>query len=223
VTTDKLIRAAGVGIVVGSVLFGLFPLLHPDHVAANFLNTPLWVAIHLLPHIGAILFLFGLPAIFVRQREQAGWLGLAAYILPTIALAQLLMVAWLELFILPWIGLQNPDLENGPGPTGTAAASMLMNYSLGIGFGVLGLSIVRAGVLPRGAGILMLGGALFYGFADMLLHVVVPDSTLDLFLPGFVLFAVGMAAVGLALLRGAKEQVALPATALRRLAASVEA
>src|SRR5688500_6567720 len=107
-STDKLIGWAGLATIAGSICLFLFPLLHPNHDPEGY-QSALWIPAHLTPHLPAITFLFGLPAIFARQGERNGRLGLAGYILATVATAQLLMVAWVELFIFPFIGLRMPE------------------------------------------------------------------------------------------------------------------
>jgi len=198
--TERLIRAAGLATLVGSALLALFPLAHPNHDPAGFTSWR-WIPAHLLAHLAAIAYLFGLPALYVRQGERNGWVGLAGYVLATLGTAQLLMVAWVELFVMPFIALRFPALTDTP-PPGVDVAAMLMQASLAVGYSVLGLGVVRAGVLPRGAGLLLVIAAPLFGLGDLLVQVVAPGAMIDTFVPATELFAVAMGALGLALWRG---------------------
>jgi hypothetical protein len=206
-TTDKLIRWAGLATILGGICMVLFPILHPNHDAAGY-TGPMWIPAHLMPHIAAITLLFGLPALYARQGERNGRLGLAGYVLATIATAQLLMVAWVELFIMPFIGLQMPGLEEGPPPPGIEVAGLIMNQSLAIGYFVLGLGIVRARVLPRGAGVLLMIAAPLFSnlFGDTFLRQIAPDLTLDTFFLTMTLFGLAIGWVGLGLWTGRGER-----------------
>ena len=205
-TTDKLIRRAGLATLLGSLCLILFPLLHPNHDPDGF-RGPLWIPAHLMPHLAAITFLFGLPALFARQGERNGRLGLAGYVLATVATAQLLMLAWVELFIMPFIGLQLPDLADTP-PPGVEVAALLMQTSLAVGYLVLGLGIIRARVLPRGAGILLAIAAPFFGIGDKLIYLLFPQAP-DLFFASSTLFALAMAWIGYALYTGPRARRAV--------------
>jgi hypothetical protein len=200
VTTEKLIRLAGLAAVLGSVWLALFPFLHPNHDPAGY-RSALWIPAHLSPHIAAITYLFALPALYARQGARNGWLGLAGYVMATLGTAQLLMLAWVELFMFPWLGLQGFDLD-GPPPPGVDVAAPLMQLSLGLGYMLVGLGIVRAGVLPRSAGVLLAIAAPFFSFGDLVLHLVAPDTTIDLFMATTGLLALAMGYVGLSLWRG---------------------
>jgi hypothetical protein len=221
VTTERLIRWAGLATILGSVSLLLFPVLHPNHDTEGY-RSWIWIPAHLTPHIAAIAFLFGLPAIYARQGERNGWLGLAGYVLATIANAQLLMIAWVELFMFPYLGLQGIDFDSAPPPAGVEIAGPLMNLSMAVGYFVLGLSIVRAGVLPRGAGVLLMVGAPFFALGDMVLRMLVPDTTLDLFFVSTSLFGLAMGWVGLALWTGQGERGARSAAAPGRVLATAD-
>jgi hypothetical protein len=195
--TPKLVRLAGLAAILGSAVLALFPVLHPNHDAAGY-TSPLWIPAHLTPHVAAITYLFALPAIFARQGQRNGKLGLAAYVLATIGTAQLLMLAWVELFIMPFLGLNGFDLD-GPPPPGIEVAGPLMNLSLGLGYFLLGLSIVRARVLPRGAGTLLMIAAPTFSLGGMLLGLILGPGAPDLFFASTALFALAMAWVGFGL------------------------
>lgn len=175
----------------------LFPLLHPNHDLEGY-RSALWIPAHLTLHIGAISFLFALPAIYALQGERNGWLGLAGYVLATLGTAQLLMVAWVEFFAIPFFGLQGFDVEGTP-PPGVEIAGPLMNLSLAVGYAVLGLGIVRAGVLPRAAGVLLVIAAPIFNLGGMLLGMLLGPAAPDLFTAGSVLFSLAMGWVGFGL------------------------
>ena len=203
-TTERLIGWAGLATMLGSVSLLLFPLLHPNHDPDGY-RSALWIPAHLTLHIAAISYLFGLPAIYARQGERNGWLGLAGYVLATVGTAQILMVAWVEFFIIPFLGLQMPELENTP-PPGVEVAGPLMNLSMAVGYFVLGLGIARAKVLPRGAGLLLMIAAPIFALGDMVLRMLVSDTTLDLFFFSATLFGLAMGWVGLGLWTGGGER-----------------
>jgi hypothetical protein len=209
--TDKLIRWAGLATILGSACLMFFPILHPNHDPEGY-QSARWIPVHLMLHLAAITFLFGLPAIFARQGERNGRLGLAGYILATVATAQLLMVAWVELFIIPFLGLRMPELENTP-PPGVEIAGPLMNLSLAVGYAVLGAGIMRARVLPRGAGLMLLIAAPIFGAGDLVLRLLMPETTLDLFVFSMALFSISMGWVGLALWTGRGERRPIVASA----------
>jgi hypothetical protein len=204
-TTQRLIRLAGLAGIFGSVWLLLFPILHPNHDAAGYVS-PLWVPAHLAPHLAAMAYLFVLPAIYALQGERNGRLGLAAYVTATLALAQLLMLAWVELFFFPWIGLQLPEWESLPPPAGVEIAAPLMNLSMAVGFFLLGLSIVRAKALSRSAGVLLMLAAPFFGLGDLVLRMFLGDATPDIFFASAALFACAMAWLGLNLWQGRGER-----------------
>ena len=144
-----LIRWSGLATILAGLLVGLFPLLHPNHDPDSF-RSPIWIIAHLLPHVAAVLTLFGLIGVFVRQFSPAGWLGLIGFLTAFVGTALILTQALVELFILPLIGLEVPHLMEGPPPPGLGAAFILMALLFSLGYVLLGIAIMRARVLPRG-------------------------------------------------------------------------
>jgi hypothetical protein len=218
-STNRLLRWAGLTTLLGSLCLMLFPIVHPNHDPDGY-RSWIWIPAHLMPHIAAISFLFGLVAIFVKQGERNGWLGLAGYVLATLGTAQLLMVAWIELFIIPFLGLQLANLDDAP-PPGVDVAAMIMNASLATGYLVLALGIIRARVLTGGAGILLAIAAPLFGLGDLVVHSLFPTATLDLFMASSTLFAIAMGWIGLSLWQGVGvRQTACSTEARRGLQAS---
>ncbi|MBE2222026.1 MAG: hypothetical protein IAF02_10815 [Anaerolineae bacterium] len=108
--------------------------------------------------------------IYVRQAEKAGWLGLVGFILFTIWLALVMPFSFVEAFILPRLAVALPTFVAGFLGMFTGIASEI---DLGIlptlwrlsdplyllGPLLFGIATFRAGILPRGAGVVFILGA----------------------------------------------------------------
>jgi hypothetical protein len=192
-TPFALIRASGIATIVGGVFFALFPLLHPDHTEAGFTSWA-WVPVHMMPNIGAILVLFGLVGLLVRQLERAGWFGLIGFLVAFIGTASFVMGAMIEAFMIPFMGLQNPAFEEGPPPPGIGEAFMIISTLLAVGYIILGLATYRARVLPASVGILLtIGAVAMLGIEKIAMLLGAGDS---LWVLGPVLLGAGLAALG---------------------------
>jgi hypothetical protein len=192
-TPTGLIRASGLATIAGGVLYALFPLLHPDHTEAGFTSMA-WVPVHLMPNLGAILALFGLVALLVRQLERAGWFGLIGFLVAFFGTASFVMGAMIEMFMIPYLGLQNPAFEEGPPPPGVGEAFMVIVLLFNIGYLLLGAATYRARVLPPSVGILLMLGALaMLGLNNLGMLLGIGDS---LWMLGPVLLGAGLAALG---------------------------
>jgi hypothetical protein len=178
------------------VLFALFPILHPDHDAAAF-SSATWVPIHLMPNVGAILVLFGLVGLLARQLERAGIAGVVSFVVAFIGTASFVMGMMIEAFIIPWMGLQSPELMDGPPAPGIGEAFMVITTLFSVGYLLLGAATIRAGVLPRSVGTLIVVGAVALLVVEPLTGMVGgPDALWAL---GPVLLGAGLATLGYAL------------------------
>jgi hypothetical protein len=116
--------------------------------------------------------LFGLTGIYARQVKEAGWLGLAGYLLFSLWLALMIPFTFAEVFILPLLATESPAFVEGflgifTGFAGATNFGVLTNlwtltgplYILG-GL-LLGIATFRTGILPRwAAGLLAVGSVL---------------------------------------------------------------
>lgn len=153
---STLIRASGLATLVGGAFFALFPLLHPDHSVAGYTSAA-WVPVHMLPNVGAILVLFGLVGLLVRQLERAGLFGVVAFVVAFVGTASFVMGAMIEAFIIPFVGLQSPDGAEGPPPPGVGEAFLVIMLLFALGHLLLGIATYRARVLARSVGMMMVG------------------------------------------------------------------
>jgi len=195
-TPSVLIRWSGLGTIVAGVLVAVFPLVHPNHDVAGY-TSAIWVPAHLMPHVGAILALLGLVGLLARQLERAGWFGVVGFVAAFIGTASLLTGAMIEAFIIPFMGLQTPDIVDGPPPPGVGEAFMTISVLFAVGYVVLGIAPARAGALPRSVGVLLAVGAAALMFGDMVATGVFGNESL--WGIGFALFGAALAWLGYAL------------------------
>src|SRR5690349_23568089 len=109
IDVDQLIRWSGLTLVVAGLLFGLFPFAHPNHDPEGYTGAR-WLPAHLMPNVGAIVALFGLTGVFVRQLRTAGWLGVVAFVASIVGTASFVSGLMIEAFIIPYMSMELPEL-----------------------------------------------------------------------------------------------------------------
>jgi hypothetical protein len=130
-----------------------------------------------------LLFLLGIAGLYARQAEEAGWLGLAGFLLFSVAWWLQTAFVFAEAFILPVLATAAPEfvksylgIVNGfPGEMNIGAlpaiyALLGVLYLLG---GLLfGIGTVRARVLPRWPALLLAVAAAVTPAAALLPHAL---------------------------------------------------
>jgi len=148
--------------------------------------------------LASMLVVLGLPGMYVRQAGRTGLLGLIGFVL-TVLLWLILGVGGqtIDAFVLPWL-VGNVATR----PLLDAGAPWEVFFVVGpvlalVGPLLLGLVTMRAGVLPRGAGLLLFVSSLLDGTA----YVPLPSPIGTLIeSAGLVLLCLGLAWLGYALL-----------------------
>jgi hypothetical protein len=214
ITGSKLIRWSGLAAIVAGLIFAGIQPVHPADVTAS-VTTGAWATIITLKFVMCLLFLVGITGVYARQAERAGWLGLAGY-------GMLLLSWWLqtgyvftELLILPTLAGAAPGyvdsflgIVNGtPGAMDIGAAPTvygLLGVLYMLGGVVFGLATLRAGVLPRGAALLLAVGAALTPLATLLPHAIQRYAAVPV--------ALAIAGLGFALLTERRAQAAQPAS-----------
>jgi hypothetical protein len=155
-------------------------------------QSSIFVIVTLAALIGQLFMLMGLPGIAVRQASEAGGLGLAGFVLTFLGGFLLTSFSVIALVIFPWLMQAAPNLLNsGPAPS-LFNFFLVANILFGVGGLLLGIAVMRSGVLPRAAGLLLLVGAILNAAAfplNGLLSTIL--NTL-----AFVLFAAGLGWIG---------------------------
>lgn len=183
-------RWSGVFMIVGAALMGAALVLVSvsSSTGSSSLASP-FVSVPLL--LSAILLLLALPAMYARQAEAAGWLGLTGH-------------ALLETGFLLFVSVASTPLRFPPGVTaGENGVDFFLGVALGLGFLMTSLATVRAGVYPRGAGLLLLGAAAAFIFGFFVSEFLPPSiGQLGTGVLA-VLISLGLSWIGLTIMKGA--------------------
>ena len=192
-----LIRLAGVSATLGGVLLlvtdviGWF-VIPPWQIAE--LGPPgprgLWAAAYLL---ALVLVLGGLVGIYTRQAQSAGILGLVGFAAAFSGTVLSVGVAWLP-FPTPIQALS----ASGGASWIAAWVGLVLTF---VGWALIGVAAIRAGIFPRMAAIVLLIGA------------VLSFTVFQGGLPGTLVLDAAIAWLGLSLLSGRAAPAGRPAQA----------
>jgi hypothetical protein len=179
ITPRTLTRVAATSAALAGAIFITIQFIHPaDEVAS--LATQAWVNVHILSFGMAVLTLIGLTGLYLRQVKQFGVLGLIASGMFGLFFVLQASFNFTEALVAPLVAQDAPQLAVdivglfGRYPAvsdlGLLASLPLVGAVLYAGGALLfGVSIVRARVLSRGAGILMIVAAVVTPVAGALL------------------------------------------------------
>jgi len=152
ISSKTLYRLGGLALLLGSLITFASMLL--DLIIAGPLGYggPSAAPVALLAVAGLILVVWGLLALYVKQAGRAGRLGLVGFLLLSGAVLLRLGHSLGDAVIIPntTLSIQHPG----------AILALTISTALAglIGAVLFGSAAIRAGVLPRGAGILLLFG-----------------------------------------------------------------
>jgi hypothetical protein len=195
------LKAGGVCLIVGSVVFAIWRLLHGDTPAAdaeaalNFVgDRPSYPAVHIFAVLAALVSLVGLVALARSLSRPASWfIGQAAVITATVGLAIFGVESTSEGLALPELAAAaNADPSQGPNLVRAARAVAAVTH---------GPSLVAMALLI-GLPLLLLGIAMvldrypsWLGWAGIVIGGITALAAVGLFLvpslfPGFLLYGV---------------------------------
>ena len=165
-SSSRLIRLGGLAAVVGFAVYTIvaFVLLFsiPEDEALSVASTStFWLVTHLLWVIAMLLGLLGLSAVYARQAEKIGVLGLIAFLMAFFGWALYSAWEWSETFLWPVVAHVAPQFMDHPDQKllMTLNASQTIHWLLfGTGLTLFGVASLRVGVLSRGAPVLLIVG-----------------------------------------------------------------
>ena len=195
-SSAKLIRWSGLISLLAGVLYALAAFLHPVGEDLAAITSPKWVTAHLVYWVSVILMQLGLVGLYARQVEKAGWLGLAGFVLAFIGTGLVESILIMVSTIMPLIGAEAPTIFD-QAMTPPAFLLLLFIGGFGLGYILFGVATMRAGVLPRWSGLLLIIGVSFFMISESPLF----DPTLSHVIAtiGDVAFGLGLAWAGYAL------------------------
>ncbi len=167
IAPTTLYRAAAVALAAAGVIFILIQPLHPHEDAASVM-TGAWVSVHLASMAMAILGLAGITGVYATQASRVGLLGLLGWVVFALFFLTQLAVNFAEAFILPLTAEGLPELTEDIASlfasgyvlqtdVGILAILAPIGAVLYLGGGVLfGVAIIRAALLPRWTGVLLI-------------------------------------------------------------------
>src|SRR6476646_4747734 len=111
-TAANLIRWAGVSAMLAGIFYVLVGLFHPLETLAS-ATTPRWIIVHALATAMCFFGLLGMAGLYARQVKEAGWLGLAGYLLFSLWFALTAPYTFSEAVILPLWATTAPTFVDG--------------------------------------------------------------------------------------------------------------
>ena len=183
VTSSGLIRACGLSAVLAGLLYIVIQFVHPTEELATVTGTA-WVVVAAMTLAFGLLGLVGVTGVYLRQVRETGILGLAGYLLTGLFFLVVTAFSFVEILILPPLAPEAPafvdsflGIFSGSGggdvELGALSAMSTVSFALYLLGGVLfGSAVLRAHVLSRGAGVLLIVGAACTLLVPLLPHDV---------------------------------------------------
>jgi hypothetical protein len=185
---ESLVRWSGLLGLAAGALIAASVVVHPSDDQLSSAGSA-WVAIHLPFYIGLLFTLLLLVGAFLRQYGPGGQTGIIGFLVAFAGTALMLLDGREHLFLLPLYQTHLPEFAaTPPGLAQLIVTSLIFS----VGYIIFGVSLIRARVLPRGAGLLLALGAPLLAFAP-------PIGLQGVSLASGLLFGGGLAWLGFGL------------------------
>jgi hypothetical protein len=171
-SSRDLVRWSGLAALIGGVLIifadGLSLILFPGEESAQMMTTSSWFIIQVLSLLGLMFITISLPGMYARQAQEAGTLGLVSFVIAFSGMLMTFGLLWGEPFLGPYLVQAAPDVLVGE-PSGVLLIGVVLALALfAAGWLLFGVASLRAKVLPRGAAILLIIGAVLFFVSQFL-------------------------------------------------------
>ena len=179
--TQNLIRWAGLPAMAAGIIFVAIQPIHPPDFLES-VTTETWVIIQSLKTVMGVFYLFGIVGLYARQSKEAGWLGLAGFLIFSLSWMLQLPFIFTEAFILPPLAAESPQFVESflaiinESASAVSVGALPTLYGLAGGLYMLGgllfgIATFRAGILPRlAAALLAAAGPLSVILVSLLPH-----------------------------------------------------
>lgn len=152
-SSTTLYRLSGMALLIGGGLTTIGAIVQA--FLSEDYSSPLWIPVAVLIFIGTLLVQIGLPAMYMRQRDRIGLLGLIGFILFFFGFAQFgIGFRFFDMVILPWFG-KSADINP---PLNFIVYSLSGIILLLVGALLFGIVTIRSGIFSKFPMILLLVG-----------------------------------------------------------------
>ncbi|MBI3959293.1 MAG: hypothetical protein HY328_10835 [Chloroflexi bacterium] len=158
---SNFIRWSGAALLVNGALFAIAQFVHPEDADPNALLHPLWSPLHFVVAVAFAIGAFGVVGLGRAQAGQAGRLGKVAVGVALFGAIISSIAAFVEV-VLPSLVATHPGPKSMTAmldPSGPVAwvlpIFLLTLVGFLFGYVLLGIAVMRAGVLPRLAGLVL--------------------------------------------------------------------
>ena len=146
ITPSKLIRLTGVAAIVAGLIFAAYQPIQPPEVLSS-VTTSAWAILTPLKTAMCLLFLLGWTGLYARQVKEAGWLGLAGYLLLSLSWAIQFAFVFATAFILPQLATTAPRFVDSLLRSASGTVSVVNLGALPELFTLVGISYILGGLL----------------------------------------------------------------------------
>ncbi len=203
-SSATLMRWSGLSVSLGGLAYVLFVLVHPFSGLSDphVIHSGQWLVAHNLHLLGAVLVLLGLPGLYVAGMHRTGRLGLVGYLVAFVGTVLHAGSGMFTAYVVPLApALADP---NGPAQgSPLVAIFLLQTVAMIVGFVLLALAGLRAGMLPNWVGLPLILGAVLFNAPAVAVPYAIP-------LVGGVLFGAGLGGWGYTLWSAAAGPAAQP-------------
>jgi hypothetical protein len=201
--TPNLMVIFGIALLLGGAIHAITSIPHLNNGDPNSIKSRLWGPLQIWFAISFLLMGVGILGVHLRQAEQAGWLGLIGVLLASFGALLTVTTSFMWGLVAPYLA-RHETTPRAPsdllGPQGAIPGifKLLLTYIFILlpGFILTGIAIIRAGVFPPLAGWLVLIGIAVSQPGNMVSRLAILRNI------GGALLGVGLAWLGLALIRG---------------------
>jgi hypothetical protein len=197
-SSSKLIRLSGLAALVGGALLVVLNILETVFFSGQTESasaaTGAWMSVEVAMIVAEILLTLGLIGLYLCQADQTGSLGLIGFVVAVTGTVMASGTDWSAAFFAPWLADTSPEILDSD-PSGVFIAGIMLTFLLLVlGYLLFGLASLRAKVLPGGASVLLMVGAVVFLVLSL---INIPFEA--------VIFGLAMAWMGYAVWSGAGE------------------
>lgn len=163
-----LVRLGGLSAVVGGILLVISDLwvlliqgFGGDQPLSEAATTTSFAITTWLFLLAAVLVLFGLVGLHLRQSEAAGVLGLVGFLIAFLGTALVVGVTWSQVFVFPSLAVEAPEFLDAEQVAGPVDAGFMLSFIVAaVGWALFGVAALVARSYPRWVAIVLIVAAL---------------------------------------------------------------